>query len=361
MRFHERIRLGTSGAGQLVSEDQLVHAFTRAEAAQGRDPITIFEITTAAAFLLFAEHPADVLLLEVGLGGTFDATNVIDRPAASVITPVSLDHLEFLGTDVASIAHWKAGIIKRGAPVIIAPQPDAAREVIEFSAARAGAGPVLIGGQDFTVHEEHGRLVYQDDGGLLDLPLPRLPGRHQHVNAGTAIATLRTVMGAALEASSIESGLVSTDWPARLQRLSGNAIAMLPPGSEVWLDGAHNEDGGRVLASAVSEMGDRSDRPLVMIVGMLSTKDCATFFASFKGLVQRVLAVGISGQEAARPPEEIAAAARAIGLEAESFASVGQALTRIARHDWTVPPRVLIAGSLYFAGEVLAYDGSIPR
>ncbi len=356
VRFHERIRL----AGRLVDEERLTDAFRRCEEANGDKPITIFEITTAAAFLLFAETPADVLLLEVGLGGRYDATNVVPRPAASVITPVSLDHMEYLGDSIPRIAAEKAGIIRRGAPVIIAEQSLEGQAVIEAEAARLRAGPVRIAGQDFAALEENGRLVYQDEDGLMDLPLPRLAGRHQLLNAGTAIAALRQVFGPALPEPAFSRGMAEVQWPGRLQRLSGHVMKLAPPGADVWLDGGHNEDGGRVLSAALADMNDRNPRPLSMIAGMLSTKDAAAFLGAFKGLVSRVYAVGIRGQDAARPAEDVAAQARAAGLAAETVSGIPEALARIGAESGGLPPRVIIAGSLYLAGEVLALDGSIP-
>ncbi len=357
VRFHERIRL----AGRLVDEERLVDAFRRCEAANAGRPITVFEITTAAAFLLFAETPADVLLLEVGLGGRYDATNVVPGPAASVITPVSLDHMEYLGDTIPKIALEKAGIVKRGAPVIIADQSLEGQAVIEAEAARVRSGPVRVGGQDFGAHEENGRLVYQDERGLLDLPLPRLPGRHQHLNAATAIAALREVFGDALPDQAFARGMTEVYWPGRLQRLTGHVLKLAPAGADVWLDGGHNEDGGRVLAAALAEMNDRNPRPLFMVAGMLSTKDSTAFFRAFVGLASRVFAIGIRGQEAARSPEDVAAQAALAGLKAEVASGLPEALARIGKAADGTPPRIVIAGSLYLAGEVLAFDGAAPQ
>ncbi|MGL4635742.1 MAG: bifunctional folylpolyglutamate synthase/dihydrofolate synthase [Beijerinckiaceae bacterium] len=356
VRFHERIRL----AGKLVDEERLVDAFRRCEEANGGAPITVFEMTTAAALLLFAETPADYLLLEVGLGGKFDATNVVDKPVATVITPVSLDHMEYLGDTVTKIAAEKAGILKRGCTAIFADQSAEGRAVLEDEARRLRAGPVFIGGQDFQTYEENGRLVYQDTKGLLDLPLPRLPGRHQHLNAGTAIATLRQVMGDDLTQDVVARGLTQADWPARLQRLSGNVLKLSPKGSEVWLDGGHNVDGGRVLSAAMKEIDAKNPRPLVMIAGMLSTKDSTAFLSCFAGLSHQLYAIGISGQDAARTPHDVADMAQKAGLKAESAMSLADALARINDRTWDVAPRILITGSLYLAGEVLAFDGTMP-
>jgi dihydrofolate synthase / folylpolyglutamate synthase len=356
VRFHERIRL----AGTLVDEALLVEAFSRCEAANDGRPITVFEITTAAAFLLFAETPADVLLLEVGLGGRYDASNVVPKPLASVITPVSLDHMEYLGDSIPKIALEKAGIVKRGSPVIIAEQSLEGQAVIEQEAERVGAGPVLVGGQDFATHEENGRLVYQDMAGLLDMPLPRLGGRHQHLNAGTAIAALRQAFGSSLAEPAFSRGMAEVQWPGRLQRLTGHVLKLAPAGADIWLDGGHNEDGGRVLSAALADMNDRNPRPLFMIAGMLSTKDSTAFFAAFKGLAAKVYAIGIRGQEAARSPEDVATQAHKAGLPAETASGLPEALARIGADSPHAPPRIIIAGSLYLVGEVLTLDGTIP-
>jgi dihydrofolate synthase/folylpolyglutamate synthase len=359
--FHERIRLGAPGGGVLVSERALVDAFRRCEAANAGEPITVFEITTAAALLLFSENQAHVLLLEVGLGGRVDATNVIERPLATVVTPVSRDHSEYLGDTVGAIAGEKAGIFKRGVPAVIALQESAeAAAVLERHAQKTGAR-LFVGGQDFHVHEESGRLVYQDEDGLLDLPLPRLPGRHQHVNAGTAVAALRAAGFGRLASSAFEAGVARADWPARLQRLArGRLPEMLPTDAELWLDGGHNPDGGKALATALAEFEERRNRPLVLIVGMLGTKDAGGFLSPFAGLARAVIAVPIRNQTAARPAGEVAAIAAQAGLPAETAESVEAALQSISARDWPVPPRVLICGSLYLAGDVLAVNGTPP-
>ncbi|HEU4519624.1 MAG TPA: folylpolyglutamate synthase/dihydrofolate synthase family protein [Microvirga sp.] len=362
VRFHERVRLGSLGGGRYVDEERLVHALSRCETVNAGQPITVFEITTAAAFLLFAETPADVLLLEVGLGGRVDATNVIAQPAAAVITPIGLDHAEYLGDTLGKIAFEKAGILKRGAPAVIAPQDYAeADAVLREEAARRGAAPVLVGAQDFSVHEEGGRLVYQDEDGLLDLPRPRLVGRHQYVNAGTAIAALRAAGFAGFESSAFEAGMTRAEWPGRLQRLArGRLPALAPEGCEIWLDGGHNPDGGRVLAAAMADLSERSDAPLVLVAGMLSTKDSEGFFRNFAGLAREVVAVSIPAQVAARPAEEVAAIAGRIGLTTSVQPNVEAALASLHDYVWERPPRVLICGSLYLAGEVLRANGTMP-
>ncbi|MEJ0051317.1 MAG: folylpolyglutamate synthase/dihydrofolate synthase family protein [Methylovirgula sp.] len=360
VRFHERIRLGDKAGGRLVEDSELAEALALCEKVNDGAPITFFEVTTAAAFVLFNRHPADYLLLEVGLGGRVDATNVIARPAATLITPVSMDHPEFLGNSVAEIAGEKAGILKPGVPAVLGFQQPEALAVLEAQAAKVGA-PLQIAGQDFHVREEHGRLIYEDEAGLIDLPLPKLAGRHQHQNAAGAIATLRLVEPA-LSPHALEIGLATAEWPARLQRLSkGNLVALAPAGSEVWLDGAHNEDGARVLSQAMADREEKAPRPLVIVTGTLATKDTAAFLRAFKGLAQEVLAVPVHGEHAARTPADIAALANAAGLPAVACESIESALRFLTARKWAVPPRVLIAGSLYLAGEVLRLNGTPPR
>jgi dihydrofolate synthase/folylpolyglutamate synthase len=360
VRFNERFRLGRAGGGELVSDEELADALSQCEAANGSAPITVFEIETAAAFVLFARHPADVVLLEVGLGGRLDATNVVERPLVTVITPVSLDHAEFLGDSVALVAAEKAGIIKRGVPLIVATQAREALKVIERQAARLQA-PIKIAGENWTATEERGRLVYQDEAGLLDLPAPKLYGRHQFENAGAAIAALRAADRLQLPRSAFEIGIAKADWPARMQRLSQGALPpLLPAGSELWLDGGHNADGGRAIANALADLEERVSRPLVLVVGMLATKDCTAFLKNFAGLARRIIAVTIPRQEKSLPAETVAAAARAIAIPAQEAADIAAALSAVRGLDLAEPPRVLITGSLYLAGEVLAVNGTPP-
>ncbi len=296
VRFNERFRIGKVGEGVLATDEELAAVLEECERANAGAPITVFEITTAAGLLLFARHPADVLLLEVGLGGRLDATNVIDKPIATVVTPVSFDHADYLGDTVAKIAAEKAGIFKRDVPAIVAAQPREALTVIERAAARAGA-PIRIAGENWTATEERGRLVYQDDAGLLDLPAPRLSGRHQFENAGVAIATLRAVPSLSL-APLVFEAVAKAEWPARMQRLShGKLPGLLPAGSELWLDGGHNADGGRTVANALADLEERVSRPLVLVVGMLASKDAGAFLKNFSGLARRLFAVPIPDQE----------------------------------------------------------------
>src|SRR5258705_2369872 len=360
VRFNERFRLGALGEGRLVGDDALGDALNECERANAGAPITVFEITTAAGLLLFARHAADVLLLEVGLGGRLDATNVVERPLVTVITPVSLDHAEFLGNSVALVAAEKAGIIKRCVPLIVATQAREALRVIERQAARLQA-PIKIAGENWTATEERGRLVYQDEAGLLDLPAPKLYGRHQFENAGAAIAALRTADGLQLPRSAYEIGITKADWPARMQRLSqGALLPLLPAGSELWLDGGHNADGSRAIANALADLEERVSRPLVLVVGMLATKDSSAFLKNFAGLARRIIAVPIPRQEKSLSAEAVAAAARAIAIPAQEAADVAAALSAVRQLELGEPPRVLITGSLYLAGEVLAVNGTPP-
>ncbi len=359
VRFHERIRLAHKGGSTIVDDARLFDALTAVEKANGGDPITFFEITTAAAFLLFAQEPADVLLLETGLGGRLDATNVVEHPLASVITPISMDHTEHLGPTLEAIAGEKAGILKRGAPAIIARQEPAALDVLTRTARKLGV-KTFIFGEEWHAHEERGRLVYSDDNGLLDLPRPRLIGRHQIENAGTAIATLRALDSLQVSSAAYEEGLQRADWPARMQRLgTGKLIRLLPEGAELWLDGGHNVAGGMAVTAALAELEDRVSRPLVLVAGMLTTKDSEGFLACFTGMARALFAVPVPG-ESSRKPEDIADAAAQAGLKAAATSGVEDALKKIAALPWEAPPRVLITGSLYLAGEVLALNGTPP-
>jgi len=360
VRFNERFRVGAPGGGRLVSDAELTAVLAECEQANAGAPITVFEMETAAAFLLFARHPADMLLLEVGLGGRLDATNVVERPAATVITPISVDHVDFLGSSLDGIAREKAGIFKRGAPAVLSSQPRDALRVVEREAARL-AVPLKIAGEDWTATEERGRMVYQDENGLLDLPAPRLLGRHQFDNAGLAIATLRVLPQIALPGHAFEEGLANVDWPARLQRLShGRLVALAAEGSELWLDGGHNPDGGRAIAATLADLEERVSRPLVLVVGMLATKDSEGFLRNFTGLARRIMAVPIQGQDKALPPDTLAETARRVGIPATSCGGVESALAATARLDLEAPPRILITGSLYLAGEVLGLNGTVP-
>ena len=360
VRVNERFRIGRSGGGILVSDDELYAAFERCERANAGAPITLFEIETAAALWLFAQHPADVVLLEVGLGGRLDATNVIDAPLATVIAPISTDHTEFLGDSLITIAREKAGIIKRNVPVVCAEQPAEALAVIEQHAKRMQA-PLQRAGQEWQVNIERGRLVYQDDRGLMDLAAPKLFGRHQFDNAGLAIATLRAQHRFRIEMAVFEPGIVHAEWPARMQRLaSGKLLDQAPRGCEIWLDGGHNAEGGRVAAAALGDLEERVSRPLVVIVGMMANKDPGAFLANFAGLTRHIIAVQIPDRDNAMPPDRLADAARQLGMRVETAVGIEAALSSLARLVYEVAPRILITGSLYLAGHVLSVNGTTP-
>jgi len=350
--FRERIRLG----GTLVSARKLNAALEACEIANGDEPITYFEITTAAAFLLFAEEQADYLLLEVGLGGRFDATNVIDHPLAAVITPISRDHTEFLGDTLGEIASAKAGIIKRGSPVIVARQEPEAMAVIEAEAQRLGVAP-FVAGSGFDGFAQRGRLVYQDEEGLLDLPLPALVGPHQVENAALAVATVRR-LGLPVDAEAIATGLRRAVWPARLSRLRGALTDYLAEGQELWLDGGHNAAGAQALANALAEMNRTRPAPLVLVTGMLGTKDARAFFAPFAPLDPVVFTVPIPGEAAALPARALAGFAKGQGFSTEITRSVPAALQKAAHIEGA---RIVICGSLYLAGHVLRQNKTPPE
>ncbi|KJZ19124.1 bifunctional folylpolyglutamate synthase/dihydrofolate synthase [Loktanella sp. S4079] len=339
-RFHERIRL----AGDLITEEALTQVLDRCYGANGTDPITYFEITTVAALLAFSETPADYTLLEVGLGGRLDATNVIDKPALTIITPVDLDHQQFLGDTLAKIAAEKAGIIKRGVPCVVGPQHEESMDVIENVAARLGA-PLYAYGQQWHVSAEHERLIYQDERGLLDLPLPNLPGPHQVMNAGAAIAALRLL---GKEEAACEAAVTRAYWPARMEKLTKGALVEMALPAELWLDGGHNPAAGRVLAQTLSA---QPPRPTHLICGMLNTKDIDGYLAPLAKVAQTLTAVSIPDEPNTIPAQDTADAAMRVGLQASVAQSVAEAIRTI--RDTTPNARILICGSLYLAGHVM--------
>ncbi len=358
--FHERIVLN----GVPITEQALCDVLETCERVNDGQPITYFEITTAAAIVAFAERSADALILEVGLGGRLDATNVVARPASTLIMPVDMDHQNFLGDRLDMIAREKAGILKKSVPGIISRQHDVAREVIEEEAEKVGA-PLLIFGQDFSVHEENGRLVYQDEGGLLDLPLPRLPGRHQLDNAATAIAALRHQNVVPIGVEGIEGGLREVHWPGRLQRLTRgplvrqvSAAATDPAdGGDLWLDGGHNPHAGEAVSQFMADLDQRVPRALYIVCAMLANKDADGYLAHFAGLARHLIAVPLPGGSEGWAPSELCASAERVGLSASAAEDVDAAMRRIlqmAHEDAAPAPRILICGSLYLAGAVLA-------
>lgn len=343
-RFHERIRL----AGELISEPDLMAVLEECERANGGEPITYFEITTVAGILAMSRMPADYTLLEVGLGGRLDATNVVESPALSIITPISIDHTQFLGETLTAIATEKAGIIKRGVPCVVGPQPDEALDVIEATAARLGA-PLLRHGQEWHVWEERGRLIFQDETGLRDLPMPRLIGQHQVHNAGAALAALRH-MG--YDDTALEAAMTEAFWPARMQRLKTGPLTDAAPDAELWLDGGHNPAAGEALALALDTL---PERPTYMVCGMLNTKDIAGYLRPLQRHARELIAVSIPEAQATLPASETAAVARAEGFDAMEADSVPDAVAQIvAAHPQA---RILICGSLYLAGHILQTNG----
>lgn len=339
-RFHERILL----AGEHITEPALTNLLDRCYKANNGETITYFEITTIAGILAFTEVPADYTLLEVGLGGLLDATNVVDKPALTVITPVSIDHTQFLGETLPEIAGEKAGIIKRGVPCVVGPQPDAALEVIEATADRLGA-PLLAYGQHWHVVEERGRLVYQDETGLLDLPLPALIGAHQIQNAGIALAALRHL---GFDETACEAAVTNATWPARLQHLQHGPLIDAANAAELWLDGGHNPAAGHALSEALMRL---PNRPLHLICGMLNTKDITGYLRPLATIAQSLHAVSIPNEVNTLPATDTAKAARDVGMaayEADSVLTAIQTITRSAPNA-----RILICGSLYLAGVVL--------
>jgi dihydrofolate synthase/folylpolyglutamate synthase len=342
VRFNERIRL----AGRIVDDDTLQAALDEAERANAGAPITVFELLTAAAFALFARVPAELVVLEVGLGGRYDATNVIAAPAAAAITSVSMDHRDFLGETLAAIAGEKAGVMKPGGIVVTGRQDDAVRAVLRAEAARVGA-KLLERDRDWTITPLAGGLIYADAAGELALPPPALPGPHQLDNAGIAVAAVRAGLG--LPEAAIARGLATATWPARLQRLHGRLAATLPADWELWLDGGHNPGAGLVLAEHLSA----SDRPVHLIVGMKKGKDSDNFLRPLLTRAATVWAVAEPGQHLAMPVADIIAAS---GGVARPGPTVTAALAALPRHGPAA--RVLICGSLYLAGEVLKADGT---
>jgi dihydrofolate synthase/folylpolyglutamate synthase len=344
VNYRERVVL----AGCEIADEDFIAAIARVDEAAGADDLTLFETITCAAFLAFAETPADYLVLEVGLGGRLDATNVVEKPLAAVVTPIALDHQSFLGDTIAAIAGEKAGIFRRGAPAVVGPQTADAMAVFE-RAAQLTSAPLFAFGSAWNAWAENGRLIYQDDSGLSDLAPPRLPGAHQFLNAGLAVAAIRAA-GLPLSDEVMSAGVERARWPARLQRLkSGPLVKAIGIRSELWLDGGHNPHAARALAAALADMEERNSRPLILITGMQENKDIDGFFAAFAGLASTVLAVQ-AAHAGARPPGDVAAAAERAGIPAYACDSLLAAAT-LARGEG--PARVLICGSLYLAGEVL--------
>jgi dihydrofolate synthase/folylpolyglutamate synthase len=353
VHFRERIVLGSKE----IEDDVLIDVLERVRRANDNEPLSFFEATTAAAFLAFSEHPADICLIEVGLGGRYDATNVIDAPAAVGITPIDYDHAEFLGRDLAKIAREKAGIFKWHAPILIGGQSDLVRAVLEAEANKFSAQPRYYG-QDFRAFTERGRLVFEDENQVMDLPMPALKGNHQTVNAGLAIALAKQMQ---LGPEAIAKGLETVRWPARMQKITSGSLAdkVTLAGGELWLDGGHNPQAGRALAAAIAAQEARAPRPLILVMAMLASKDTGGFLDSFKGLASGIITTHIPDHISLAPETllELAGARGIKGHTADDLSSAIDAALLLGKtqfkdeHD--NPPRILICGSLYFAGEVL--------
>lgn len=341
VNFHERIRLN----GHDIAEKLLAETLAEVEQINNGEPITFFEATTAAAFLAFSRHPADYLLLEVGLGGRLDATNVIDAPLLSIITPVSMDHEQFLGSDIGTIAAEKAGILKQsvsGMPAIISQQDEEAREVIMEHATKCNL-PVSCYGQDWMAFAEHGRLVVQHPDGLMDLPMPGLVGAHQIVNAGTAVMAAYHL---GIPELVIGKGLQEPDWPARLQKLTTGKLVDMA-GGEVWLDGGHNQAAAEALAVWISEYFSSTDKTVTLICGLMATKHAENWLKSYSESCVELHCITIPEQPNSYTANDLADQAQGVGLKAQAFSTLETAITA-AQGD------ILICGSLYLSGYVLA-------
>jgi len=351
VRFHERIRL----AGSLIDSAALVDLLERVEAANAGQPVTFFEATTAAAFLGFAEVPADVVLLEVGLGGRYDSTNVVPRPAATAVTRISMDHMQFLGDTIEAIAAEKAAIAKPGVPMVVAPQlSEAAISVLTRDIEAAGA-PLHLAGRDWSVAAAPDGFVLRTAAGERAYPRPALPGDHQFANAATAIRLRDLLTDFDIPEDAVRSGLAVVEWPARLQRLTrGPLAALLPPGWELWLDGGHNDSAGEVLGQW---LGGLDPRPLHLVCGMLESKQPQEFLRPLAPFVRSIRTVRIPGEEASLPAEAVADHARAVGLTDVAMAEDVTVAVAAAARRGDPPGRVLICGSLYLAGRVLAVNG----
>jgi dihydrofolate synthase/folylpolyglutamate synthase len=354
VRFHERIRL----AGELIDDDYLAEILEECEQANRGEPITYFEITTAAAMLAFSRTPADVVLLETGLGGRLDSTNVIERPAVTALTRISYDHMQFLGETLTAIAGEKAGIMRPGVPSVVAPQSSAEVTAAFRERAAAIGAPLFEAGDTWRSFAKGEGFRFESPSRNVDLPLPALPGAHQIFNAGVALACLDHLPGIVVSDEAVRRGLAEVSWPGRLQRLTrGPLVDRLPPGWDLWLDGGHNDSAGEVLGAQAARWREADGLPLKLIFGMLATKEPKDFLRPLSGFASTLRAVAIPGEEASLSPNDAASAARLVGIEdAEAVESVDAALDALIRHDPSAT-RVMICGSLYLAGAVLARNG----
>lgn len=358
VNWNERCRLGQTGKGQFVTESQLAEIIREVIKVNRQEPITIFEIFTAAAFMLFSMYPADVVILEVGLGGLFDATNVINKTAVSLIMPIDYDHEAFLGNTIAQIAFQKGGIIKPTTPVVIGKQIHDETLSILAALADKNKAPYFLFDQDYQSYTEHGRMVFQNSQGLMDLPLPNLVGTHQITNAGAALEAVYQA-GFRLSEQTISYALRNIYWPARMQHLThGYLIDQLSPGIDLWLDGGHNPAAGKVVAAELTQWRKKSNRPIIMIVGMLNTKDAVGYFRPLANLIDKVYTIPLTDNTAGACPIILAESAQKVGLVATPQAHLQNALHKInIEHKDAI---VLIGGSLYLAGDILRDNKTPP-
>ncbi len=354
VRFAERIVLN----GEVISEPKLSEYLLACEEINGPDPITYFEITTAAALQAFSENPADILLLETGLGGRLDATNVIDNPAAVTITPISHDHEQYLGSDLGGIAGEKAGIIKSGSPAIFGPQSQVALKVLQEKARLKGASAYVYG-ENWSCQRENDTL-WQYNGGTLSgtYPLPALNGPHQIPNAGTALAVLENLPQFKITNDHIVQGLAAVEWPARMQRLTrGNLVRRVPTSTQIWLDGGHNAAAGEQIANCFKDWQKDDDIPTYLVSGMLNTKDQLSYYRHLQAVVDKAIMVPIPGEEASTPENALAEIGRNAGINCETAPTVEEAVDMLMPLLMRTPCRLLISGSLYLAGQVLRTNG----
>ncbi|GAB5039336.1 bifunctional folylpolyglutamate synthase/dihydrofolate synthase [Bartonella henselae] len=358
VNWNERCRIGQREGGKLVTEEQLAETIQQVVKANGQKLITVFEIFTAAAFILFSTHPADVVILEVGLGGRFDATNVIKKPAVSLIMPIDYDHETFLGNTIAQIAFQKGGIIKSGVPVVISKQDHDETLSTLITLTDKNKAPYFLFDQDYQSYTEHGRMVFQNNQGLMDLPLPNLIGAHQIANTGASLEAIYQA-GFQLSEKTISHALQNIYWPARMQHLThGNLVDQMSPGIDLWLDGGHNPAAAKIVAAELTKWKQKSNRPIIMIVGMLNTKDAVGYFRPLTNLVDTVYTIPLINNNAGICPTILAEAARKVGLPANPQAHFQEALQRInAEHKEVI---VLIGGSLYLAGDILRDNKTPP-
>ncbi|GAA4658464.1 folylpolyglutamate synthase/dihydrofolate synthase family protein [Bartonella pachyuromydis] len=358
VNWNERFRIGQKGGGQLVTESQLAEAIREIIKVYHKNPITIFEILTAAAFMLFRTNPADVVILEVGLGGRFDATNVINKPAVSLIMPIDYDHETFLGNTIAQIAFQKGGIIKPSVPVVIGKQDYNETLSVLTTLADKNKAPYSLFAQDYQSYTEHERMVFQNNQGLMDLPLPNLVGNHQIANAGAALEAVYQA-GFQISEQAISCALRNIYWPARMQHLThGYLVDQLSPHIDLWLDGGHNPAAGKAVAAELNKWKKKTNRPFIMIAGMLNSKDAVGYFRQLVNLVDKVYTIPLTDSTAGICPKMLAESARKAGLFSTPQAHLKDALEKIkTEHQDAI---VLIGGSLYLAGEILRDNKTPP-